>query len=166
MSDLRIRPARPDDHPAAAAVCATLGRPVWPEAAFEERRDRLALVATHAGRVVGFAKTHHHPEPDAPAPAGHYLGGVVIAEECRRRGIGLLLTRGRLDWIARRASEAFYFTNEHNAASIALHEPFGFRLVTALPTIRGVSADDGKALIRLYRSALATPPGRPEMMAP
>lgn len=150
----------------AAAVCATLGRPAWPERAFEERVDRLALVATHEGRVVGFAKTHHHLEADGVAPAGHYLGGVVVADQWRRRGIGLLLTRDRLDWIAHRASEAFYFTNEHNAASIALHDRFGFRFVTALPTIRGVSADDSHALIRLYRSALAAPGRRPEMMAP
>ena len=166
MSDLPIRPARPDDHPGVAAVCATLGRPVWPESAFEDHPDRLALVATHEGRVVGFAKTHHHPEPDAPAPAGHYLGGVVVAEQWRRRGLGFRLTAARLDWIAGQSTEAFYFTNENNAASIALHAPFGFRLVTALPTIRGVSADDGKAMIRLYRSALAAPRSRPEMMAP
>ncbi len=59
-------------------------------------------------------------------PQGWYLTGVVVAEQFRRRGIGLRLTRERLRWISQRAPEAYYFANSLNVASIELHRPIGF----------------------------------------
>ena len=72
------------------------------------------------------------PEPDAPtdiAPPGYYLMGLVVRPDHRRQGVGAALTRARIDWILKRADAAWYFANARNAASIALHEPFGFEEV-------------------------------------
>jgi len=73
------------------------------------------LVAVTQGDVVGVAKTHIHPDPEGSSPAGNYLGGVVVAPGFRRRGVGLDLTRARLDWIWPRASTAYYFTKSRPA---------------------------------------------------
>ncbi len=113
------------------------------------------LVAVTQGEVVGVAKTHLHPHPDGGAPAGHYLGGVVVAPGFRRRGVGSALTRARLEWIWSRASTAYYFTNEHNTASIRMHETlgFGFRPVVRSSKIRGVTADDGRSGLILFEAS-------------
>ncbi|MGO4432633.1 N-acetyltransferase family protein, partial [Paenarthrobacter sp. RAF9] len=108
------------------------------------------LVAVAQGEIVGVAKTHHHPVPGGSSPAGHYLGGVVVAPEFRRQGIGSALTRGRLDWIWSYASAAYYFTNENNTASIRMHEALSFRPIARFPEIRGVTADDGRSDLILF----------------
>jgi aminoglycoside 6'-N-acetyltransferase I len=85
------------------------------------------LIAIVQDEVVGVAKTHFHSEPEGGAPAGHYLGGVIINPNFRRRGIGSALTRVRMEWIWSRSSTAYYFANEHNTASIRMHETLGFQ---------------------------------------
>jgi ribosomal protein S18 acetylase RimI-like enzyme len=94
------------------------------------REGDAVFVAALAAEVVGFGKAHAFAPPaEAPpnaAPRGWYLAGVVVTPAHRRRGIGAALTAERLRWIAARAPVAFYFANARNAASIALHEPFGF----------------------------------------
>ncbi len=99
------------------------------------------MLATINGEIAGAAKTHQHAERDGHAPAGHYLGGVVVGPQWRRQGVGSLLTKARLEWIWQRSDRAFYFTNEHNDASIELHRRFGFIPIFTGPTIRGVPAD-------------------------
>lgn len=114
--------------------------------------NRLVLVAVINSDVVGAAKTHHHSDPDGIAPAGHYLGGVVVAPGFRRLGVGLVLTRTRVNWIWRRALNAYYFANEHNTASIRMHETLGFRPVARSLEIHGVTADDGHSELVLFKA--------------
>jgi ribosomal protein S18 acetylase RimI-like enzyme len=102
----------------AASLRATIADP-----------DRLIVVATLGGHTVGWAKTHHWDHPDGLAPAGHYLGGVTVAPESRRRGVGAALTDARMSWIRQRADEAWYVVNSANLASIALHRRWGFEEV-------------------------------------
>ncbi|WP_229659778.1 GNAT family N-acetyltransferase [Tersicoccus solisilvae] len=83
--------------------------------------DRLVLVAEADGDVVGWAKTHHWRRDDPPAPAGHYLGGVSVAEPWRRRGIATALTQRRMAWMRERADRAWCVVNAGNEASLALH---------------------------------------------
>ena len=91
------------------------------------------VVARDGGHVLAYASAVRlAPSADAPSnaiPTGLYLGGIVVRPELRRRGIGRALTRWRMDWIFERAAAAYYFQNEHNAVSTALHEEFGFREV-------------------------------------
>ena len=124
------------------------------------RSDRVVFVAVTQGEVVGVAKTYLHPYPDSSAPPGHYLGGVVVAPGFRRRGVGSALTRARMKWIWSRVPIAYYFTNEHNTASIRMHEPLSFRLVARFSEIHGMTADDGRSELILFEASRSST-GRP-----
>jgi ribosomal protein S18 acetylase RimI-like enzyme len=90
-----------------------------------------------ADRIVGYARAVFL-DPTPTAPAGYYLGGVVVATRARRAGLGSRLTEARLAWIAERDSSAWYFTNARNTASIRLHEQLGFHEETrefAIPDV-------------------------------
>lgn len=98
-----------------------------------DRAGNLVLVAEAEGSIIGFARARHF-EPAAPssmngAPPGWYLLGVEVLPEHRRKGVGAELTRARLEWIAERADGAYYFTEQENRGSIALHERLGFQEV-------------------------------------
>ena len=120
---------------------------------------RLLLVAEHESALVGFGRVlHFEPPPDSPANialAGWYLAGVVVTPAFRRRGVGAALTRLRLEWIAARAEEAFYFVNAQNRASIALHSAFDFKELTQDFVYPGVSFMGGRGA--LYRATLHSP---------
>ncbi|MGI8562101.1 MAG: GNAT family N-acetyltransferase [Candidatus Dormibacter sp.] len=94
------------------------------------RNDRLLLVAIVKDEVVGWGQVvHFQPPPEAPAnhaPEGWYLSSLLIAQNRRRLGIGATLIQERLAWVSTRASEAYYFANSRNWASIALHKRFAF----------------------------------------
>jgi len=97
--------------------------------------DRRVLVAEAEEGVVGWGRAASWaPSPEDPAnaaPGGVYLRGVSVIPSWRRRGIGRRLTQARLDWArGRGAREAYYFADQGNVASLALHAPFGFRIVT------------------------------------
>lgn len=150
---MQIRESTLGDLGHVSAVCNASGRTRWTGEMIAPRIDRVVLVAVTQGEVAGVAKTHLHPNPDGSAPAGHYLGGVVVAPGFRRGGVGSALTRARLEWIWSRASFAYYFTNEHNTASIKMHETLGFRPVARFSEIRGVTADDGRSELILFEAS-------------
>jgi aminoglycoside 6'-N-acetyltransferase I len=118
--------------------------------------NRLVLVAEVNGEIVGWGKTHHYGAASGSAPAGHYLGGVNVLPEFRRRGIGSALTRVRLSWIWHRASDAWFVTNARNAASIELHSRLGFSEVARASEFHGTTFEGGVGI--LYRAT--TPNGQ------
>jgi ribosomal protein S18 acetylase RimI-like enzyme len=122
--------------------------------------DRLLLVAEHAGRIIGYGRImYFRRAADAPAdsvPTGYYLVGLVVDAACRRKGVGSGLTRARLVWISGRATEAWYFANARNAASIALHAQLGFREVTREFSFPGLSFDGNEGI--LFRAVLTDGP--------
>jgi ribosomal protein S18 acetylase RimI-like enzyme len=95
---------------------------------------RILLVGLVDGELAGYGLAgRFQPPRDAPAnhaPAGWYLQGVIVRPDRRRLGLGAELTRRRLEWISSQASEAYYFANSGNRASIALHSHFGFEEVS------------------------------------
>ena len=109
--------------------------------------DRLVVVAELEGSIVGWAKTHHYDESSGSAPAGHYLGGVSVQPEFQHRGIASALTQARLDWIFERVSDAWFFTNGQNDASIALHARFGFTEVARASEFHDVTFDGGTGIL-------------------
>jgi aminoglycoside 6'-N-acetyltransferase I len=109
--------------------------------------NRLVVVAESGGKLVGWAKTHFYEDALDLAPAGHFLGGVNVVPEFRRRGIAMALTRMRLEWIFARASNAWFVTNVHNTASIALHAQLGFAEVARAPEFHGVAFDGGAGIL-------------------
>lgn len=122
--------------------------------------DRLLLVAEDARRIIGYGRTmHFRRTADAPAdsvPTGYYLTGLVVDASCRRMGVGSELTRARLVWISGRATEAWYFANARNAASIALHAQLGFREVTREFSFPGLSFNGSEGI--LFRAGLTDGP--------
>lgn len=123
---MQIREVALDDWAQIDVVCRASNRDGWTIDMLAPGGDRAVLLAITEGEIVGIAKTHFHNEPDNGAPAGHYLGGIVVTPTFRRQGAGSALTRARLRWIWARSSTAYYFTNEYNTASISMHEALGF----------------------------------------
>lgn len=150
---MQIREATLDDLRQVDAICDASDRARWTAEMIAPINDRVVLVAAIQGQIVGVAKTHFHGEPDGEAPAGHYLGGVVVTPDSRRRGIGSALTRARVEWIWSQSSSVYYFANEHNTASIRMHETLGFRAVGRFAEIRGVTADDGRSELVLFAAS-------------
>jgi aminoglycoside 6'-N-acetyltransferase I len=146
-----IRPAVSDDLAAINAVHQACDRRDWEAPIAEDRDDRFVAVAVVDDVIVAAAKTHLQAEPEGGAPAGHYLGGVSVHPGYRRRGIGLALTRVRIDWVWARSDTVYYFTDDDNTASMRLHAGFGFHEVARLPTILGARAN-GESLV-LFRAA-------------
>jgi aminoglycoside 6'-N-acetyltransferase I len=136
-----LRRATPDDAAAIAALEVERhgGDPLAlvPQIRAHLSRPDSLVWAAEADGVVGFSRLAWY-DPYAPpfegsrgVPVGHYLVGLLVAERARRCGVGQALTRVRLDWIEQQgAREAYYFANESNAASIALHRAFGFTELT------------------------------------
>ncbi|HET7414979.1 MAG TPA: N-acetyltransferase [Arthrobacter sp.] len=152
-----VRQAGPADIPAIHRIQLHSGLPASEPARLEaaiEDPDRLVLVAGLDdqaagvdGHVAGWAKTHFWPEGDGAAPAGHYLGGVAVDPDLRGRGVGGRLTLARLQWIWRRAAEAWYVTNARNTASIALHRQYGFEEVARAPRFHTTTFDGGVGIL-------------------
>jgi len=96
-----------------------------------ERRDRWLWVACAGSSVIGFARLAAlvPTEQQSAPPAGIYLGGLSVAPERRRQGVGGALTQVRLEYaFADRGLErVWYFANARNEASIRLHARFGFQ---------------------------------------
>lgn len=145
-----IREATVDDIEQVGDISTASGRDSWSPSVFAATPGRLVVIAEVDGELVGIAKTHLHEQPDGHFPAGHYLGGVMVAPAHRRRGIGSALTQARLEWIWSHTDRAYYFANEHNTASIQLHEAFGFQPLGAFPEIHGITADDGQPNLILF----------------
>ena len=97
-----IRPIREEDASAAASLCTQLGYPTDEAAVLERMRQipgdahRAVLVACLDGEVVGWidlsVEYHLQSEPAA------LIGGLVVSESARGRGIGLQLCRAAEDW--------------------------------------------------------------------
>jgi len=111
----------------------------------------VLFVAEADGAVRAFARVEligtDDGTPATSAPDGWYLSGIVVEERWRRRGIGTALTRARLDWLAGRATRVHYIANAANAASIRMHEQFGFREIARGITAPGVTFENGEGVL-------------------
>lgn len=156
-AEITLRPATKGDVEAILRIEVVSGRSAGSVGSAEGYRraitdpERCVLIASvaQAGRVAvaGWAKTHHHVEAVDLAPPGQYLGGITVDPAWRRRGIGAALTDARLQWIAARASTAYYVVNVQNGASIDLHRRWGFTEVLRAPKLMGVEFDGGVGLL-------------------
>jgi ribosomal protein S18 acetylase RimI-like enzyme len=159
VTRLRIRTATSDD----VASCVSLVLAVAGGSRADWRRrfeqdvtdpERLLVVAVRDGSVVGYGRAHRFARPDDAdadcAPEGYYLLGLLVEQQSRRLGVAAALTQARLNWVAARAPEAWYFTNVQNVASIRLHERFGFRETTRRFSFPNEDFDGGEgALFRV-----------------
>lgn len=104
------------------------------------RRERAVVItATVSGTTVGYASAAYLPEHAADgAPAGHYLTGVTVDPDWRRRGIARLLTLWRMDWVAERAPAVWCAVSAANRASLDLHRELGFDRVAYGACFQGI----------------------------
>ena len=86
-------------------------------------RQEVDCVAEMLDAIVGYGLIVRLDPGDAPA--GFYLGGVVVNPAFRRMGIGRALTQLRIEWVNDQAARLFYFANARNQATIDLHAEFG-----------------------------------------
>ena len=116
--------------------------------------ERMLHVAEDAGQIVGYARsTYWTPPADAPpntAPSGWYLLGLVVTPEYRRRGVGRALTVARLEALAERADEVWYFANARNKSSLDLHAELGFTEVTRDFWFPGLTFDGGVGILARF----------------
>jgi ribosomal protein S18 acetylase RimI-like enzyme len=127
---------------------------------FSDHERSCFHVAEHRNSVVGFGRaTYFTPPAYSPpnvAPEGWHLAGLVVDPRFRRRGIGLMLTRERLEWLSRRTNVVFYFANARNRATIDLHRRLGFTELTRDFSVPGVSFQGGVGV--LFRLRLGPQP--------
>lgn len=152
--NLVIRRARPEDLAALNAMQAAAGHPSWSGDVLEPGGERVVQLAFLGDELVGAGKTHLHRAADGPAPAGHYLGGVVVHPRFRRRGVGTGLTTARLGWIRGHAGTAYFFTNERNNASLRMHAALGFTEIARRRSFHSVASDDGLSQLVLFSARL------------
>ena len=134
---VEIRPMQPEDWPAVAEIfvegIATRGATFETEAPSYESFDAghhaaHRFVAVEDGRVVGWVALA--PTSARACYAGVAESSVYIAESARGRGVG----RALMEALVASAETAGIWTIHagmfpENAASVALHESLGFRLV-------------------------------------
>ncbi len=157
LTGISIRTAREGDLDPVAALAqerdgGALDAHVRNAARMLEHPDRCALLVAEDGDAfLGFGKCEYLSSR-GNAPDGWYLAGIVVMSERRRRGVGRELTRARLEWIAQRSVDAYYFASAQNRVSLALHRPFGFQEVTRDLEIPGISFTGGVGI--LFRTDL------------
>ncbi len=156
LPGVSIRPARHADAPELVRIHVerekTAPEPVLPLVqdeirAMETGEERYVCVAELEGRVVAYARCGRMRwKQRSPLPHGWYLTGVAVSEAFRRRGVGRLLTEHRLAWLDKRTDTVYYFAAEANRPSIALHEPYGFKVVESGLTVPDTREDLPKAV--------------------
>ena len=147
-----VRPGRSDDLPAVVAIeRASFGDP-WPEEslAVELRADALRhpLVATAAGRVVGFLMAWR------AADEWHIIN-VAVDAAWRRRGVGARLLAASLAAARRHGCRlATLEVRAGNAGARAFYRRFGFRAVGVRP---GYYRDTGEDAVLMTRPLTGDP---------
>lgn len=98
--------------------------------------NRRFLVALLEDVLVAYGQARFLSRGDSAdfdsGPSGWFLSGVVVAPECRRRGIASRLTQARLDLLRETSQVVYYAAEPNNVATMGLHKQFGFDEVGTL----------------------------------
>lgn len=121
--DRRFRPRAPDG-------CRTFRK--WVREALTAK-DSVLLLASVAGRPVGFAHGGLKPGPPPLKPRlGGFVSHLVVTQYARRRGVGRRLLRAVEAWCRRRGAKAVTLTAAvRNAEGQAFYAAMGFTPWTA-----------------------------------
>ena len=113
--------------------------------------DRYSVVAVVGGDVIGYGGVIRHEvspaDPPNMAPTGYYLVDLIVTHQWRRHGVGELLTRDRMRWVAGRADEIYCFANLGNGATLDLHQSLTFTEVTRDFTFPGDPLKPGTGVL-------------------
>jgi len=95
--------------------------------------QRKVYVAERGDQIIGYGRSgrldRQAIKGSRGLDPGWYLLGLVVHSKERRCGIGHALTAFRLKKMRKLSPIVYYFAAHDNAATIALHESFGFQLV-------------------------------------
>ncbi len=147
MTDVRVRPARPEDVPELARLNAMVhqlheqelpGRfPPHVDPAVRQHfieaiaAGQLVLIAQDAGTPVGFVHAEAVQRPASPLRGGHrhiQVHGLGVDESARRRGIGRLLMAAVEEEADRcGASEVRLQRHAFNEEARLFYEALGYR---------------------------------------
>jgi ribosomal protein S18 acetylase RimI-like enzyme len=122
----------------------------------EPRRTLLIAESSSDGQgVIGYGRVSYFERPvgspPSVAPAGYYLGGVLVDPSARRYGVGRALTVARMEWVRERADELWYLANARNEASLEMHQDLGFEEVSREFTFPGVTFEGGEGVLAVVR---------------
>lgn len=136
------RPARAEDAHRVALLCQQLGYPVSPEDV-QRRLERIRRDEQHAiyvagplgGPVIGWV--HVFVRPLVVIGLHAEIGGLVVDEGCRRRGVGQLLMQQAEQWARERGCRAVYLrSNVVREEAHAFYEGIGYRNIKQSLTFR------------------------------
>lgn len=129
-----LRPACEGDAGRIAALSGQLGYPTTEEAVLErlraivQRPDHAVFVAEMAGLVVGWV--HVHAVATLESPAHAEIGGLVVDEAHRGRGIGRALMERAEEWARDVGLRAVRLrSNVIRAEAHAFYEHIGYALM-------------------------------------
>jgi GNAT superfamily N-acetyltransferase len=130
---MAMREMRVEDLEAVAALCAQLGY----TATVHELRERFPIlikrgdglfVADMDGAIAGWVHVLERILLESPAHAE--LGGLVVDENCRRRGIGRALVERSIAWTRERGLPKLRLrSNISRPEAHAFYPALGFKLV-------------------------------------
>jgi GNAT superfamily N-acetyltransferase len=137
-----IRPARPGDAGRLAALCGQLGYPSTPRAlrrrlaAILPDQDQAVFVAEDPfGEVVGWV--HVALRPLLVSGLQAEIGGLVVDEAQRRRGLGRLLMERAEQWARDRGCIAVHLrSNVDREVAPFFYEGIGYRQTKTSRTFR------------------------------
>lgn len=145
-----VRPARPGDVPAMAAIARTRG-PQPPE--LDDRLvewladdERLVLVGERDETLIGWGIVNRQAG-HRDAPDGWYIGWLVVHPAWRRRGVADRMVQHMLGWTAGRSDRLHSLVNARNQASLDLHARHGFREIARACELAGITFDGGAGLL-------------------
>lgn len=127
-----IRPAFPDDAARIAVLCGQLGYPTTTEAVREriavigrDERHAIFVAEEESGLVVGWIHLYVCPLLEVDWQAE--IGGLVVDEEWRSRGIGRALLERAEQWVRERGiSKLIVRSNVVRARAHAFYERAGY----------------------------------------
>jgi GNAT superfamily N-acetyltransferase len=141
-SSVQIRPVRADDAERVAVLCGQLGYPASREAVerrlHQIRRDEqhgVWVAESPDGTVVGWV--HGYVCRSVAEDAQVEIGGLVVDERHRRRGVGRLLVEHVERWARERDCWAVHVrSNVIREDARAFYESIGYALVKAQRVFR------------------------------
>lgn len=131
MTELRVREARVADSAVIGLLSTVLGYEIQPTAVARARLEALLLsehdfvwLCESEGRALGWA----HVFLSRRVASAEFLeiGGIAVASDARRRGVGRALVHRACQLAAQRGLELRVRCNESRAAAHAFYRQLGF----------------------------------------